>query len=185
MRRTSTLGGICEGRVLAALQKESPNQDARPKDEVVRLVVLHGISLPAGVFGGDAVEHLFCNRLDVDAPEFLGLAGLRVSSHFFIRRSGDLVQFVSCDRRAWHAGVSRWRGSHGCNDFSIGIELEGMDTTSYTHDQYEILGELLTALGASYPITDVVGHSDVAPGRKTDPGPFFDWALVRRCGLAR
>ncbi len=147
--------------------------------------MIHGISLPPGEFGGDAIERLFCNRLDCDAhPYFAQLREVRVSAHFLIRRSGELLQFVPCTRRAWHAGASSWRGRERCNDFSVGIELEGTDEIPYSDPQYAALGELVTALVRTYPVADVVGHADIAPTRKTDPGPSFDWprlrALIRR-----
>ena len=164
------------GYVRTARQVPSPNRDARPAGEV-SLVVIHGISLPPGAFGGDGVERLFTNTLDPDAdPSYATLAGLRVSAHFLIRRDGELVQFVSCDDRAWHAGVSSWRGRERCNDFSVGIELEGTDDLPYEAAQYDCLASLLQALKRRYPaIAAAAGHSDVAPGRKTDPGPAFDW----------
>lgn len=158
----------------------SPNADERPVGTEIGLVVIHGISLPPGRFGGPEVEQLFTNRLDVDAhPYFSQLAGLRVSAHFFIRRRGEVTQFVSCLRRAWHAGVSRWNGRERCNDFSVGIELEGVDELRYTDEQYSTCIALLAALRLAYPIRAVVGHSDIAPGRKTDPGPAFDWSRLR------
>ncbi|MCX8085306.1 MAG: 1,6-anhydro-N-acetylmuramyl-L-alanine amidase AmpD [Rhodocyclaceae bacterium] len=157
----------------------SPNQDDRPAGETICLVVLHAISLPPGEFGGDAVRAFFMNRLPVDAhPYYTSLAGLRVSAHFFIARSGAIVQFVSCRARAWHAGVSCWRGRERCNDYSLGVELEGDDWHAFTSQQYDTLTRLLGALRAAYPIEAVVGHLDVAPGRKTDPGPYFDWSRI-------
>lgn len=158
----------------------TPNCDERPADLPIELVVVHGISLPPGEFGGDGVEALFTNRLDPAAhPYYRDIAALRVSAHFFIRRDGALVQFVPCGHRAWHAGVSSWQGRTRCNDFSVGIELEGVDDVPYEPAQYETLGALIRGLQARYPIRDVVGHSDIAPGRKTDPGPAFDWAALR------
>jgi len=163
----------------------SPNADERPPDALVTLVVVHGISLPPGRFGGDAIERLFTNRLDPAAhPYFRTVAHLRVSAHFLIRRDGALVQFVPCGARAWHAGVSRWKGRERCNDFSIGIELEGTDVRPYTARQYRRLAALVRRLAARWPIADVAGHSDVAPGRKTDPGSAFDWSRLLRA-LAR
>lgn len=157
----------------------SPNCDARPLGERVSLVVIHNISLPPGEFGGPGVEALFSNRLDPAAhPYYAQIQGLRVSAHFFIRRDGELIQFVPCGLRAWHAGVSQWQGREQCNDFSVGIELEGTDTEPFTTAQYESLDIVLSALRRTYPITDIVGHSDIAPGRKTDPGPFFDWGRL-------
>ena len=141
---------------------------------------MHGISLPPGEFGGADVVRLFTNRLDHDAhPYFATLRDLRVSSHFYIGRDGALVQFVPCARRAWHAGRSQWKGRERCNDFSVGVELEGTDTRPYTARQYARLARLIGALRAHYPIRDVAGHCDVAPGRKTDPGPSFDWRRLR------
>jgi len=144
-------------------------------------VVVHGISLPPGEFSGDAIMHLFTNTLDPRAhPYFESIGGLRVSSHFLIRRDGELLQFVSCNERAWHAGASSWKGREHCNDFSIGVELEGTDDLPYAAAQYTMLARLLRALRRVYPIVDVVGHSDIAPGRKTDPGAAFDWARLAR-----
>ena len=158
----------------------SPNCDARPTGEQIRLVVIHAISLPPGVFGGDAIERLFTNRLDPAAHEyFAGIHTLRVSAHFLIRRDGALEQYVACDQRAWHAGLSTWNGRQGCNDFSIGIELEGCDELPFEEAQYVALAELLDVLKRSYPLAAVVGHADIAPGRKSDPGPNFDWQRVR------
>jgi N-acetyl-anhydromuramoyl-L-alanine amidase len=155
---------------------ESPNQDARSDGDSPSLVVVHNISLPPGVFGGRAIDALFLNALDHDAhPYFGGLVDLRVSAHFVVRRDGALAQFVSCERRAWHAGLSSFEGRVRCNDFSIGIELEGDDFTPFEEAQYARLIALVDALRSRYPITAIAGHSDVAPGRKTDPGPLFDW----------
>jgi AmpD protein len=163
----------------------SPNCDDRPAGEAITLLVLHGISLPPGRFGGDAIERLFTNRLDPDAhPYFAGIAHQRVSAHFLVRRSGEVLQFVACGRRAWHAGVSAWRGRERCNDFSIGIELEGADDVPYRGAQYRVVAKLAAAIARRYPASDVVGHSDIAPGRKTDPGPAFDWPRFR-AALAR
>lgn len=171
------------GRVAGALQLPSPNHDPRPVGSDVELVVLHGISLPPGHFGGDWVEALFTNRLDPAAhPFFQEIRHLRVSTHLYIRRCGTLVQFVPLHRRAWHAGRSRFEGRTECNDFSVGIELEGTDEIPYTEAQYETLLPVLRALLAAYPALGtrrVVGHCDVAPERKTDPGPAFDWERVR------
>lgn len=160
----------------------SPNFDARPEGTAVSLVVLHSISLPPGDYGGDAIERLFTNRLDWDAHAyFQRIRGLRVSAHFLLRRDGRLLQFVSCDARAWHAGASRWRGRDNCNHYSIGIELEGLEGTPFEPPQYTQLARLLRAVSARYPIDEVVGHEDVAPGRKADPGAGFDWPRLRRC----
>ena len=170
------------GYARAARQVPSPNCDARPTAEPITLVVVHGISLPPGVFGGDGVARLFTNRLDPAAhPSYAAIAHLRVSAHFLVLRDGELVQFVSCNDRAWHAGVSSWRGRERCNDFSVGIELEGTDDTPYAAVQYRRLAGLLGALKRRYPsIAAAAGHSDVASGRKTDPGPAFDWDRLSR-----
>ncbi len=168
-----------QGWLDAARCIPSPNCDARPPGCAVTLAVIHNISLPPGRYGGNGVTELFTNRLDPDAhPYYRDIHRLRVSAHFFIRRDGELVQFVPCTARAWHAGVSQWRGRERCNDFSVGIELEGSDEDAYTGAQYRVLQRLLEALRAAYPIMEVVGHSDIAPGRKTDPGPYFDWARL-------
>jgi len=165
-----------DGLVASAVQIPSTNCDARPAGAVISLIVVHGISLPPGKFGGGDVARLFTNELDPGTdPYYPGIAHLRVSSHFFIRRDGELVQFVPCVRRAWHAGVSSWRGRPGCNDYSVGIELEGTDDLPYQSAQYRRLAQVARALRRRYPIRDMVGHSDVAPGRKTDPGAAFDW----------
>ena len=165
-----------EGLADGAEYIPSPNCDERPADSAVELLVIHNISLPPGVFGGDAVIDLFLNRLDPQAhPYYETIATLRVSAHFFIRRDGALLQFVPCGKRAWHAGQSSWRGRERCNDFSVGIELEGADDLAYSDAQYECLAVLARALQARYPIAGSVGHCDIAPGRKTDPGPLFDW----------
>ena len=174
------------GKVATATQITSPNHDARPAGAAISLVVLHGISLPPGRFGGDDVERLFTNTLDPGAdPAYGAIAHLRVSAHFFIRRNGALIQFVRCNERAWHAGVSSWRGRERCNDYSIGIELEGTDHVAYASAQYAVLARLLIALKARYPLEAAVGHSDVAPGRKTDPGPAFDWDRIADLAGAR
>lgn len=153
----------------------SPNFDARPAP-IIDLLVIHSISLPPGIYGGDEVERLFTNQLQADAhPYFAQIAGLRVSSHFYIRRDGTLVQFVSCLQRAWHAGLSSWQGRQRCNDFSIGIELEGADSSIFEESQYRSLVDLTVALREAYPLRGIAGHSDIAPGRKTDPGTLFDW----------
>lgn len=159
----------------------SPNCDSRPPGAAISLVVLHSISLPRGQYGGDAIERLFTNRLDTAShPSFADLAGLRVSSHFLIRRGGELVQFVPLEARAWHAGGSRWRARERCNDFSIGIELEGVDDASFPAPQYEKLSTLIRTLQDLLPLRDVAAHSDVAPGRKSDPGARFDWPRLLR-----
>ena len=159
----------------------SPNHNARPDPHDVSLVVVHSISLPPGQYGGDAIERLFTNRLDWDAhPYFQAIRDLKVSAHFVIRRSGKLLQFVSCDRRAWHAGVSQWRGRDNCNDYSIGIELEGLEGERFDAAQYRQLTTLLRALARRYRIEAVVGHEHVAPSRKHDPGRGFDWVRLER-----
>ena len=159
----------------------SPNFGPRPPGTAIDLVVLHSISLPPGEYGGDAIERLFTNRLDWDAhPYYAQIRGLQVSSHFVIRRSGEVLQFVSCDERAWHAGRSQFRGRDNCNDFSIGVELEGLEGEAFEAVQYERLVPLLIAIAAHYPVRHVAGHEHVAPGRKIDPGPGFDWTLVRK-----
>lgn len=164
------------GWLIGARHLPSPNCDARPAGTAIELVVLHNISLPPGQFDGNAVIDLFTNRLDWDAhPYYQGIRGLEVSAHFFIRRDGNLIQFVPCALRAWHAGASNWQGRERCNDFSIGIELEGSDDLPFTDAQYAALIPLLATLKTAYPIQAVVGHSDIAPGRKTDPGPHFAW----------
>ena len=165
-----------DGRVSPCRQVESPNQDERPAGEAVTLVVVHSISLPPGEYGGEAIEQLFTNRLDPGAhPYFREIAELRVSSHFLVRRDGELVQFVPVARRAWHAGASSWRGRSRCNDFSIGVELEGIDEAAFADAQYLRLAELVRCLKAALSLREIAAHSDVAPGRKTDPGPGFDW----------
>lgn len=159
----------------------SPNEGPRPPGTAITLVVLHSISLPPGRYGGDAVQRLFTNQLDLRAhPAFAALAGLRVSAHFFIRRDGRAEQYVSCDRRAWHAGASRWRGRENCNDWSIGIELEGLEGRRFASAQYAALARLLRALALRYPLAEVTGHEHVAPGRKGDPGAGFDWVRLGR-----
>ena len=155
------------------------NHDDRPPGEPIRLIVIHAISLPPDDFGGPGVEQLFTNALDPEAhPYYATIGHLRVSAHYFIRRDGETICFVDPDRRAWHAGVSCWNGRERCNDFSIGIELEGCDTRPFEPVQYERLAALVAELKRRYPIEAVVGHSDIAPGRKTDPGPFFDWSRL-------
>jgi N-acetyl-anhydromuramoyl-L-alanine amidase len=169
-----------EGRLLRALQIPSPNWDTREGGGPINLLVIHSISLPPGEFGGFAVINFFLNRLDHAAhPYFEQIRGLEVSSHFFIRRSGELMQFVPCQRRAWHAGRSQWKGKERCNDFSIGIELEGTDDSAFTGGQYSELARLTRELQRAYPIRDIVGHSDISPGRKTDPGSGFEWGRYR------
>ncbi len=167
------------GILRPAAQCPSPNQDDRPDDMQPRLVIIHSISLPPGEFGGPHIESLFTNNLDWSAhPYFREIEGMKVSAHVLIRRDGDVIQFVPLQRRAWHAGLSSFRGESCCNDYSIGIELEGTDESPYEDAQYECLVAVLTAIMESYPAIDIrqiAGHCDVAPGRKTDPGPAFDW----------
>ena len=178
------------GRVAGAKHIASPNCDERPAGSSIDLIVVHHISVPPGEFGGPGIEQLFTNRLDSSAhPAYVPIAGLRVSAHFLIRRDGELIQFVPCSRRAWHAGESAWKGRARCNDFSIGIELEGTGDIDYTDAQYARLAALTRALQSRYRITGIAGHSDVAPGRKQDPGPSFDWgryrALLRKAQTRR
>lgn len=169
-----------QGVLSAARQIESPNRDERPAGEQIVLLVVHAISLPPDRFGGPGVQQLFTNTLDpAEHPYYAEIAHLRVSSHFFIRRDGELIQFVPCLQRAWHAGASNWNGRERCNDFSVGIELEGCDTEPFEAVQYDVLQKLVKALRAAYPVEAVVGHSDIAPGRKTDPGPCFDWKRLQ------
>jgi AmpD protein len=178
------------GWLAAARRVPSPNHDERPGAVAVDLLVVHYVSLPPGVFRGDAVERLFTNRLDTAAHPFFGqLRGLRVSAHFFVRRDGALLQFVGTDARAWHAGVSSFLGRERCNDFSIGVELEGDGEHRFTCAQYRRLAALTRRLAARHPLRWVAGHGDVAPGRKSDPGPWFEWNRylddVRATGLVR
>jgi AmpD protein len=169
-----------DGLIVGARCLRSPNCDERPVGCAVELIVIHNISLPPGEFGGPGIIDLFSNRLDSAAhPYYAAIAELRVSAHILIRRDGELFQFVSCNKRAWHAGVSSWRGRERCNDYSIGIELEGADDIPFKDIQYENLAAVTRLLKAHYPIVDIVGHSDIAPGRKTDPGPHFDWTRYR------
>jgi AmpD protein len=171
---------FASGWLATARHIPSPNFDGRPDGEAPSVIVVHAISLPPDQFGGPGVEQLFTNTLAADEhPYYATICHLRVSAHFFIRRDGELIQFVSADDRAWHAGASCWDGRERCNDFSIGIELEGCDTLPFESAQYEKLAELLEVLRAAYPIEAVVGHSDIAPGRKSDPGPCFDWARLQ------
>lgn len=164
--------GWCAG----ARRYDSPHFDARPDGAGISLLVVHNISLPAGRFGGPHVSDLFTGRLDYNAdPSLAGLRGLRVSSHFFIRRDGRLVQYVSCNDKAWHAGVSMFHGRERCNEFSIGVELEGTDELPFEPAQYATLAALTLALQERYPLRDVQGHEHIAPGRKSDPGPCFSW----------
>ena len=170
--------------LLDARQVPSPNCDERPDDCEISLVVVHSISLPPGQYGGPEIDHLFTNTLDADAhPYFAEVAGMKVSSHLLVRRDGELVQYVPFRKRAWHAGDSCYQGRAACNDFSIGIELEGQDEESYTDAQYEVLAEVLKLLIDTYPglsANSLAGHCDISPQRKTDPGPAFDWQRLRQ-----
>ncbi|HXZ96744.1 MAG TPA: 1,6-anhydro-N-acetylmuramyl-L-alanine amidase AmpD [Burkholderiales bacterium] len=165
-----------QGLLLGARYLPSANCDERPEGTAVELLVIHNISLPPNEFGGPGVIEMFSNRLDpADHPYYPAICELKVSTHFFIRRDGEILQFVPCCKRAWHAGNSKWRGRPGCNDFSIGIELEGSNLLPFREPQYRALTLLTLELKQAYPVKDIVGHSAIAPGRKTDPGPFFDW----------
>ena len=184
MLRINKETGLMDG----ARQVPSPNFDERPEGCEPDLIIIHGISLPPGEFGGPYIDHLFTNALDPgEHPYFAEIVDARVSSHLLIERSGRVVQYVPLHKRAWHAGQSCFHDRECCNDFSIGIELEGTDTDAYTDEQYEMLIEVVGALRASFSsLADapIVGHSDVAPGRKTDPGPAFDWARLE-CQLSK
>jgi AmpD protein len=170
------IGGVCAG----ARYVPSPHHDERPDDVAIDLLVIHNISLPPGEFGGREVEDFFLGRLHPGAhPYFAGIAAMRVSAHFFVRRGGEVVQFVPCELRAWHAGVSSWNGREKCNDFSIGIEMEGTDFQPFEDAQYEALADLTLAIFERYGELALAGHADIAPGRKTDPGPHFDWVRFR------
>ena len=168
--------GICsEAKFIA-----SSNIDARPNPEDISLIVIHNINLPPNQYGGNGVIELFTNQLNPDEhPYYAEIGHLKVSSHFFIRRDGELIQFASCNDRAWHAGTSNWQGRERCNDFSIGIELEGSDFEAFEPMQYETLETLIASIKARYPIEAITGHSDIAPSRKTDPGPYFDWSRIK------
>ncbi|MGH6622705.1 MAG: 1,6-anhydro-N-acetylmuramyl-L-alanine amidase AmpD [Burkholderiaceae bacterium] len=173
----STIGD--DGWVAGISRIPSPNFDVRPEGTAITLIVIHGISLPPGRFGTGCIKQLFTNTLEVTAdPYFESLRDLRVSSHFLIERTGNAVQFVSCALRAWHAGVSEFAGRPRCNDYAIGIELEGTDDRRYEDAQYDSLNSLLLSLVGAYPVHAVVGHNEIAPGRKTDPGPCFDWGRL-------
>ncbi len=171
-----------QGWLHGAQRKASPNCDARPCGMAAEVIIIHAISLPEGHYGGTDVEQLFMNTLDVGTRRYPDLRGLRVSAHVFIRRDGEVVQFVSFEDRAWHAGVSRCEGRERVNDFSVGIELEGTDHESFEDAQYQSLQAVSKALMRRYPAIGahrLYGHSEIAPGRKTDPGPYFDWARYR------
>jgi AmpD protein len=166
------------GWMSGVLKMVSPNHDARPPHTIVNLLVIHNISLPPNEYGGNAIKRFFTNTLDhTEHVYFEQLKDSRVSSHFLVRRNGQIIQFVPCNKRAWHAGVSNWHGRSRCNDFSIGIEMEGSDFEPFVECQYDALVRLTRRLKRAYPIGSIVGHCDIAPGRKTDPGPFFDWDL--------
>ena len=168
-----------DGWVEGARRVPSPNRDERPAGAEITLLLVHAISLPPGEYGGDAIERLFTNWLDPAAhPYFAEIAGLEVSSHFLVRRDGALLQFVPVQERAWHAGASCWRGRERCNDFSIGVELEGADDGAFEDAQYARLRDLIHVLRAALPLRDIAAHSEVAPGRKTDPGAHFEWPRV-------
>ena len=164
------------GWLRGAKKIPTPHCDMRPDENDIALLVVHGISLPPGVFGGDEIIKLFCGKLDCGLhPAFAGLKNMRVSAHFLIRRGGELIQFAPCRRRAWHAGESSWRGRARCNDFSLGAELEGADNVQYEDAQYDSLARLMLALSQKYAPLFAAGHEHIAPGRKTDPGAAFDW----------
>ncbi len=183
VRMAATAGLSVDGWMSAARRIDSPNNDDRPAGEAISLVVVHAISLPPAQFGSDDIVRLFTNSLDPEAhPYFSAISALRVSAHFLIRRDGVLIQFVSCLRRAWHAGESSWNGRERCNDFSIGIELEGCDELPFEEAQYLRLVDLIQSLCTCFPIAAVVGHSDIAPGRKTEPGQCFDWQRLAALG---
>jgi N-acetyl-anhydromuramoyl-L-alanine amidase len=169
------------GWLHSAHRNDSPNFGPRPVGAIIDLVLIHSISLPPGKYGGDAIERLFTNQLDWDAhPYYQQIRGLKVSAHFLVRRDGALLQFVSCDDRAWHAGPSAWRGRSDCNNFAIGIELEGLEGEPFEAVQYRRLATLVGQLATRYPVTALTGHEHVAPGRKYDPGPGFDWQHLRK-----
>ncbi len=176
---TSDAPAWTDGWWSGAARRASPNFNPRPAETPAKIVVLHHISLPAGQFEGSAVSDFFENRLDVARyPMLSELADIHVSAHFFLRRTGEVLQFVSCNDRAWHAGISAWRGRSGCNDFSIGIEIEGDAVTAFVDPQYFALDALLGAIKQNYAIKAVATHSEIAPGRKIDPGPTFDWSRL-------
>jgi AmpD protein len=180
-RPDSNNPGVWNGGWLSnARHCPSPNFGPRPDGAVIDLIVVHSISLPPGVYGGPEVERLFTNRLDWSAhPYFERIRGMEVSSHFFVRRDGELLQFVDAEARAWHAGASSWRGRDNCNDDSIGVELEGLEGESFENGQYTTLTRLCQQLARRYPVAHIAGHEHIAPGRKQDPGPGFDWPRLR------
>ena len=168
------------GIIESATQIASPNFDARPENEI-SLIVIHNISLPPSQYGGTGIIELFTNCLNPDEhPYYAEIYTRKVSSHFLIRRDGALIQFVSTLQRAWHAGVSQWQGRERCNDFSVGVELEGDDFSAFESAQYQTLNDLIKLLKKTYPIQHIAGHSDIAPGRKTDPGPYFNWQQIKK-----
>ena len=182
----SALSGMNAGWIPGIQHIVSPNQDERPAGKAISLLVVHAISLPPAQFGSGDIARLFTNTLDSDAhPYFATINHLKVSAHFLIRRDGEAIQFVSCDKRAWHAGVSCWNDRERCNDFSIGIELEGCDDRPFEDAQYESLLAMIRTLQQHYPIEALAGHSDIAPGRKTDPGPHFQWHRLALPGIPR
>jgi len=178
---------ICSHRLESAQYFQSPNCDVRPEGSNIKLIVIHGISLPPGEFSGNYIHDFFMNQLNANLhPYFKEISHLKVSSHVYIRRDGQIQQFVPFNLRAWHAGASCYQNEQRCNDFSIGIELEGTDDCHYEPIQYAVLIDLLKVLLESYPDTQknpIVGHQHIAPGRKTDPGPFFDWQQLKQAGF--
>ena len=180
---SSALVWMDDGWLNGVKQTPSANHDDRPSGTEVTLIVIHAISLPPRQYGSDDIASFFTNRIDPDRdPYFQTIHQVRVSAHFVIYRTGVTQQFVSCDRRAWHAGASTWRGRSRCNDYSIGIELEGCDEDDFDARQYDALVDLIRAIAQRYPHCEIVGHSDIAPDRKTDPGPRFDWARLSLFG---
>lgn len=184
MQSTDTMIINPQGWLQGVKQRPSPNYNQRPDSAVVDLIVLHNISLPPGQYGSDAISDFFCNQLDFSADAYFNtLRGIQVSSHCLIARCGEITQYVAFSGRAWHCGQSVFQGRTNCNDFSIGIELEGTDTQAFTQAQYRELAALITCLRQHYPaitLDRIVGHSDIAPGRKTDPGPSFDWTRLHQ-----
>lgn len=174
---------VIEGQLIGARQIASPNYNARPVHSEIELLVVHNISLPPSQFGGGYIEQFFQNELDWSLhPYFQTIQGMQVSTHLLILRSGEVLQFVNFNQRAWHSGRSTYLGKKECNDYSIGIELEGSDDLPFQEIQYQVLAHVVTVLQAAYPklLQHVAGHSDIARGRKTDPGPYFDWLKIRR-----
>ena len=174
---------IRDGQLLGARQIPSPNFNQRPEHTDIQLLVIHNISLPPSQFGGGYIEQFFQNQLDWSVhPYFQTIEGMQVSAHLLILRSGEVLQFVNFNDRAWHAGRSSYLAKKECNDYSIGIELEGSDDLPFQEIQYQVLAHVVTVLQATYPklLQHVAGHSDIARGRKTDPGPYFDWLKIRR-----